>query len=120
MTDIIVIGAGGCGLMAALVAAKKGARVLILEKTDQAGGGTALSSRGIRTAGTRIQRSAKVEDWTRMVDVNIKGVLHFLSTVVPHMVERGSGHLVSVGSVAGRRPLPGGSVYAAKIGRAHV
>lgn len=54
-----------------------------------------------------------VEDWTTMVDVNIKGVLHFLSAVMPHMVERGSGHIVSVGSVAGRRPFPGASVYAA-------
>ena len=62
VTDIIVIGAGGCGLMAALVAAKKGARVLILEKTHQPGGGTALSSRGIRTAGTRIQHEAKIDD----------------------------------------------------------
>ena len=48
--DIIVIGAGGCGLMAALVAAKKGARVLLLEKTDKPGGGTAFSSKGIRAA----------------------------------------------------------------------
>ncbi len=67
---------------------------------------------------------ANVEDWTRMVDVNIKGVLHFLSTIVPHMIERGSGHLVSVGSVAGRRPFPGGSVYASwglhlELGHAH-
>jgi len=62
MTDIIVVGAGGCGLVAALVAARKSARVLLLEKTEQAGGGTALSSRGIRTAGTRIQQVAKVED----------------------------------------------------------
>lgn len=54
-----------------------------------------------------------VEDWTTMVDVNIKGVLHFLSAVMPHMVERGTGHIVSVGSVAGRRPFPGASVYAA-------
>lgn len=62
MIDIIVVGAGGCGLMAALVAAKKGAQVLILEKTDHWGGGTALSSRGIRTAGTRIQQTAQVAD----------------------------------------------------------
>jgi len=54
-----------------------------------------------------------VDDWTTMVDVNIKGVLHFLSAVMPHMVTQGSGHIVSVGSVAGRRPFPGGSVYAA-------
>jgi fumarate reductase flavoprotein subunit len=62
VSDIIVIGAGGCGLMAALVAAKKGARVLLLEKTDKPGGGTAFSSRGIRAAGSRCQREAKIED----------------------------------------------------------
>lgn len=54
-----------------------------------------------------------VDDWTAMVDVNIKGVLHYLSAVMPHMVERGSGHIVNVGSVAGRRPFPGASVYSA-------
>lgn len=55
----------------------------------------------------------RVEEWSRMVDVNVKGVLHFLSAALPHMLERKSGHLVSVGSVAGRRPFPGASVYAA-------
>lgn len=61
-SDIIVIGAGGCGLMAALVAAKKGARVLLLEKTDKPGGGTAVSSKGIRAAGSRRQRELKIAD----------------------------------------------------------
>ena len=60
--DLIVIGAGGCGLMAALVAAKKGAPVLLLEKTDKPGGGTAFSSKGIRAAASRRQRELKVED----------------------------------------------------------
>jgi flavocytochrome c len=60
--DIIVIGAGGCGLMAALVAGKKRARVLLLEKTDQSGGGTAFSSKGIRAAASRRQRELKIED----------------------------------------------------------
>ena len=55
----------------------------------------------------------RVEDWTRMVDVNVKGVLHFLSAVLPVMLDQGSGHLVSVGSLAGRRPFPGGTVYSA-------
>jgi fumarate reductase flavoprotein subunit len=61
-TDIIVVGAGGCGLMAALVAAKKGARVLLLEKTDKPGGGTAFSSKGIRAAGSRRQRELQIDD----------------------------------------------------------
>jgi len=60
--DIIVIGAGGCGLMAALVAAKNGLRVLLLEKTDKPGGGTAFSSKGIRAAGSRRQRELKIND----------------------------------------------------------
>jgi len=55
----------------------------------------------------------RVDEWTRMVDVNVKGVLHYLAEVLPMMIERGSGHLVSVGSLAGRRPFPGGSVYSA-------
>jgi NADP-dependent 3-hydroxy acid dehydrogenase YdfG len=54
-----------------------------------------------------------IDDWTRMVDVNVKGVLHFLSAALPHMLEQRSGHIVSVGSVAGRRPFPGATVYAA-------
>ncbi|HSE84960.1 MAG TPA: FAD-dependent oxidoreductase, partial [Candidatus Binatia bacterium] len=61
-SDIIVIGAGGCGLMAALVAAKKGARVLLLEKSDKPGGGTAFSSKGIRAAESRRQRELKIHD----------------------------------------------------------
>src|ERR687896_320956 len=62
VSDIVVVGAGGCGLMAALVAAKKGAQVLLLEKTDKPGGGTAFSSKGIRAAGSRRQRQLKIPD----------------------------------------------------------
>ena len=62
VSDIVVIGAGGCGMMAALVAANKGAQVLLLEKTDKSGGGTAFSSKGIRAAGSRRQRELNIED----------------------------------------------------------
>lgn len=60
--DVAVVGAGGCGLMAALVASHRGGRVLVLEKTGEPGGGTALSHRGLRAAGTRFQRAAGVDD----------------------------------------------------------
>jgi len=56
---------------------------------------------------------ARVEEWTRMVDVNVKGVLHCIAAVLPGMIERRSGHIVNVGSLAGRRPFPGGTVYSA-------
>lgn len=55
----------------------------------------------------------RVEEWERMVDVNVKGVLYGVAAVLPHMLERGVGHIVNVGSVAGRRPFPGGTVYSA-------
>ncbi len=55
----------------------------------------------------------RVEDWERMVDVNVKGVLYGIAAVLPGMLEKGAGHIVNVGSVAGRRPFPGGAVYSA-------
>jgi NADP-dependent 3-hydroxy acid dehydrogenase YdfG len=55
----------------------------------------------------------RVDDWIHMVDVNVKGVLFGVGAVLPHMLERESGHIVNVGSVAGRRALPMGSVYSA-------
>ena len=58
----IIVGAGGCGMMAALVAAGKGISVLLLEETDKPGGSTAFSSRGIRAAGSRFQRALDIED----------------------------------------------------------
>jgi NADP-dependent 3-hydroxy acid dehydrogenase YdfG len=48
-----------------------------------------------------------------MIDVNIKGVLYFVAAALPHMLERGGGHIVNVSSVAGRRVIPGGTVYCA-------
>jgi NADP-dependent 3-hydroxy acid dehydrogenase YdfG len=55
----------------------------------------------------------RVDDWERMVDVNVKGVLYGIAAVLPTFLEQGSGHIVNVGSLAGRRPFPGGSVYSA-------
>ncbi len=57
--------------------------------------------------------AARVDDWERMVDVNVKGVLFGIGAALPVMLREGRGHIVNVGSVAGRRPFPGGTVYAA-------
>lgn len=57
--------------------------------------------------------AVRVEEWERMVDVNLKGVLYGIAAVLPTMLEQGGGHVVNIGSVAGRRPFPGGSVYSA-------
>jgi len=53
----------------------------------------------------------KVDEWDQMIDVNIRGVLHGIAAVLPHMRERHSGHIINVSSVAGQRVLPMYSVY---------
>ncbi len=55
----------------------------------------------------------KVEDWDRMVDVNIKGVLYGIAAVLPYMTAQKSGHIINVSSVAGHKVGPGSGVYAA-------
>ena len=52
-----------------------------------------------------------VDEWERMIDVNVKGVMYAIHAVLGGMIERRSGHVVNVGSVAGRVIFPGNSVY---------
>ncbi len=59
------------------------------------------------------QYEAPLDDWETMIDTNIKGLLYVTRAVVPGMVARGRGHVVNVGSIAGRQTYPGGSVYCA-------
>jgi 3-hydroxy acid dehydrogenase/malonic semialdehyde reductase len=55
----------------------------------------------------------EVSDWEEMIDTNIKGLLYVTRTVLPAMVDRGSGHVINIGSIAGHEVYPGGSVYCA-------
>lgn len=57
--------------------------------------------------------SLRVDEWDRMIDVNIKGVLYGIAAVLPHMKQRKSGHIINVSSVAGHKVSPGSTVYAA-------
>jgi 3-hydroxy acid dehydrogenase/malonic semialdehyde reductase len=54
---------------------------------------------------------ASLDDWDQMVDTNIKGLLYVTRAVLPGMVERGRGHVINIGSVAGEWPYAGGNVY---------
>jgi NADP-dependent 3-hydroxy acid dehydrogenase YdfG len=56
---------------------------------------------------------AKVDEWDRMIDVNIKGVLYGIAAVLPYMKAQRSGHVINVSSVAGHKVGPGSAVYAA-------
>jgi NADP-dependent 3-hydroxy acid dehydrogenase YdfG len=55
----------------------------------------------------------KVDEWDRMIDVNIKGVLYGIAAALPHMKERKSGHIINVSSVYGHVVDPGATVYCA-------
>ena len=55
----------------------------------------------------------KVDEWHRMVDVNVKGVLNSTAAALPHLKQRGEGHIVNTSSIAGRKVFPGLSVYCA-------
>lgn len=55
----------------------------------------------------------KVDEWERMIDVNLKGVLYGIAAVLPVMQRQKSGHIINVSSVAGHKIRPGAAVYAA-------
>nr|WP_042194935.1 SDR family oxidoreductase [Kibdelosporangium sp. MJ126-NF4]CEL21398.1 Short-chain dehydrogenase/reductase SDR [Kibdelosporangium sp. MJ126-NF4]CTQ96035.1 Short-chain dehydrogenase/reductase SDR [Kibdelosporangium sp. MJ126-NF4] len=58
-------------------------------------------------------QSADQDEWDRMIDTNCRGLATCTRAVLPGMVERGRGHVINIGSVAGTYPYPGGNVYGA-------
>ena len=58
-------------------------------------------------------QQASLDDWHTMVDTNVKGLMTITHAVLPGMVARDRGHVINLGSVAGRWPYPGGNVYGA-------
>jgi len=58
-------------------------------------------------------QNGSLEDWDNMIDINVKGLLYVSKAIIPNMVERKSGHIVNIGSIAGREVYPNGNVYCA-------
>lgn len=54
-----------------------------------------------------------LDDWERMIDTNVKGLLYITRAVAPLMIARNAGHIVNLGSIAGKEVYPGGNVYCA-------
>ena len=63
--------------------------------------------------GTEPAFETKLDDWMTMVDTNIKGLIALTHAILPDMVERNSGYIINVGSIAGNYPYFGGNVYGA-------
>ena len=55
----------------------------------------------------------KVDEWDRMIDVNLKGVLYGIAAALPRMIEQNSGHIINLSSVAGHKLFGGSAVYSA-------
>ncbi|OEK05411.1 SDR family NAD(P)-dependent oxidoreductase [Roseivirga misakiensis] len=58
-------------------------------------------------------QDGNIDDWDAMIDINVKGLLYVTKAIVPGMVERGAGHVVNIGSIAGKEVYPNGNVYCA-------
>lgn len=81
-------------------------------KDDDVGIDILVNNAGLARGLATVQ-DGDIEDWETMIDTNIKGLLYLTRNVVPGMVERGSGHVINIGSIAGHETYPNGAVYCA-------
>jgi 3-hydroxy acid dehydrogenase/malonic semialdehyde reductase len=58
-------------------------------------------------------QSGDLEDWDAMIDINVKGLLYVSKAIIPQMIERKSGHIINIGSTAGKEVYANGNVYCA-------
>jgi 3-hydroxy acid dehydrogenase / malonic semialdehyde reductase len=58
-------------------------------------------------------QTGSVTDWDAMIDINVKGLLYLSREIIPGMTERKRGHIINIGSIAGKEVYPNGNVYCA-------
>jgi len=71
-----------------------------------------LNNAGL-AAGLDTLQESNVQDWEDMINTNVKGLLYMTRTILPQMVDRNSGHIINIGSIAGHYVYPKGAVYCA-------
>jgi 3-hydroxy acid dehydrogenase/malonic semialdehyde reductase len=69
-----------------------------------------VNNAGLASGLDKLQEG-RLEDWDRMIDTNVKGLLFVSRAILPQMLDRGRGHVVNLGSIAGRQVYPAGNVY---------
>ncbi|MDP4725636.1 MAG: SDR family oxidoreductase [Alphaproteobacteria bacterium] len=74
---------------------------------------TVLINNAGLSLGMELAQNCSLDDWSHVVDTNIKGVLHCTHGILPTMVANNNGHIINIGSIAGTYPYPGGNVYGA-------
>ena len=107
-------------VVAAIVAEGGRARALVLDVTDPQAVAASLIGADVdvlvNNAGIGILKpfmELSAADWQRTLDVNVNALYHVTRAVLPAMIERRSGHVCTIGSIAGRGAFVGGSCYAA-------
>ncbi|KZS41351.1 NAD(P)-dependent oxidoreductase [Aquimarina aggregata] len=58
-------------------------------------------------------QTGDIQDWDAMIDINVKGLLYISRTIIPKMIAQKSGHIINIGSTAGKEVYPNGNVYCA-------
>ncbi|MCD6045889.1 MAG: short-chain alcohol dehydrogenase of unknown specificity [Gammaproteobacteria bacterium] len=71
-----------------------------------------INNAGLALGKDKVQ-TALVEDWEKMIDTNLKGLLYLTHALLPNMLKRNQGHIINLGSIAGRQVYAGGAVYCA-------
>ncbi len=71
-----------------------------------------VNNAGLAVGLNRIQEGL-LDDWERMIDTNVKGLLYITRKVAPYIIQNGDGHIINVGSIAGRQVYENGNVYCA-------
>lgn len=84
-----------------------------LERLPEAWTPDVLVNNAGLAAGLAPIQDGAIDDWEQMIDTNVKGLLYVTRTLVPRMIQRGSGHILNIGSTAGKEVYPNGNVYCA-------
>lgn len=71
-----------------------------------------INNAGLALGKDKVQM-ALLDDWEKMIDTNIKGLLYLTHALLPNMLKRNQGHIINMGSVSGRQVYIGGAVYCA-------
>ena len=71
-----------------------------------------VNNAGLAVGLSTLQEGA-LNDWERMIDTNIKGLLYVTRAVSPILIANGSGHIINIGSIAGKEVYPNGNIYCA-------
>ena len=63
--------------------------------------------------GMDLFQDGNIDDWNKMIDINVKGLMYVTKAIIDNMIENSSGHIINIGSLAGREVYPKGNIYCA-------